>query len=212
MSDDGISFDFDLEVDAEPPTDVPAGLAGDFDLPFVPDETPQDLDPALLPLAFLLGTWRGVGVGGFPTTESFRFGQEIVFGQSGKPVLSYHSRSWVIDDDGVVIESGAAESGFWRISDQGELEVVLAQAAGLAEVWVGEVTGTRVEMGTDVVARTSSAWEVTAGRRLYGVVDGDLLYAYDLATVGQPLTSHLSARLRRVPDMERPSGASVTGH
>jgi hypothetical protein len=76
--------------------------------------------------------------------------------------------------------------------------VVLAHATGFAEIWVGEVTGTRVELSTDVVARTASAKEVTGGHRLYGLVEGDLLYAYDLAAVGQRLQSHLSARLRPI--------------
>ena len=50
---------------------------------------------------------------------------------------------------------------------------------------------------TDVVARTSSAKEVTAGHRLYGVVGPDLAWAYDMAAVGQPLQPHLSAQLKR---------------
>ena len=40
--------------------------------------------------------------------------------------------------------------------------------------------------------------EVTAGRRLYGLVGGDLAYAYDMAAVGQPLQAHVSAQLKRV--------------
>jgi hypothetical protein len=53
-----------------------------------------------------------------------------------------------------------------------------------------------------VVARTETAKEVTAGKRLYGLIDSpgtpgekDLAYAYDMAAVGQPLTPHLSAQL-----------------
>jgi hypothetical protein len=53
-------------------------------------------------------------------------------------------------------------------------------------------------LSTDVVARTESAKEVTAGHRLYGMIGEDLGYAYDLAAVGQPLQSHLSAQLKRV--------------
>jgi hypothetical protein len=53
-------------------------------------------------------------------------------------------------------------------------------------------------LSTDVVVRTASAKEVTAGHRLYGTVDGDLLYAFDMAAVGQPLGPHLSARLKKV--------------
>ena len=40
-------------------------------------------------------------------------------------------------------------------------------------------------MATDVVARTPTAKEVTAGHRLYGIVEGALLYAQDMAAVGQ---------------------------
>ena len=179
------------------PVSDDGGLAADFDTPFVPDDETPPLHESLTPLAFLVGTWRGVGVGGYPTIESFRFGQEVVFSHAGKPSLSYTSRSWVLDDAGNVLRAGAAESGFWRMTDAG-LEVVLAHATGFAEVWVGEVSGSRIELSTDVVARTASAKEVTGGHRLYGLVDGDLLYAYDMAAVGESLQAHLSARLRPV--------------
>lgn len=185
--------------------DDPLGdLAAALDSPFIPDAAVPVLHPALEPLAFLLGTWRGVGVGGYPTIESFRFGQEIVFGHAGKPVLTYVSRSWVLDDAGNVVRAGAGESGFWRVDAEGGgagadgtvgLEIVLAHASGFAEIWIGTLAFGRIEMSTDVVARTGSAKEVTAGHRLYGMVDGDLLYAYDMAAVGQPLGPHLSARL-----------------
>jgi len=77
------------------------------------------------------------------------------------------------------------------------VEVLLAHPSGITEIYLGEVTGTKIEMATDVVARTSSAKEVTAGHRLYGLVGPDLAYAYDMAAVGQPLQPHLSAQLSR---------------
>ncbi len=55
-----------------------------------------------------------------------------------------------------------------------------------------------MEFVTDAVVRTSTAKEVTAGHRLFGIVEGALLYAQDMAAVGQPLSPHLSARLIRV--------------
>ena len=58
--------------------------------------------------------------------------------------------------------------------------------------------GTRVEMATDLVLRTPTAKEVTAGHRLYGIAEGALLYAQDMAAVGQGMSPHLSARLIRV--------------
>ena len=89
------------------------------------------------------------------------------------------------------------ETGFWRPQPDGTVEVLLAHPSGITEIYLGEVTGTKIEMATDVVARTSSAKEVTAGHRLYGLVGPDLAYAYDMAAVGQPLQPHLSAQLSR---------------
>ncbi|HEY9473671.1 MAG TPA: heme-binding beta-barrel domain-containing protein, partial [Mycobacteriales bacterium] len=43
-----------------------------------------------------------------------------------------------------------------------------------------------------------TAKDVTANHRLYGIVEGMLLYAVDMAAVGQPMRPHLSARLSRV--------------
>ena len=48
------------------------------------------------------------------------------------------------------------------------------------------------------MVRTASADEYTAGQRLYGLVEGDLLWTFDKAAGGHPLQNHLWARLRRV--------------
>ena len=152
-----------------------------------------DLPAALDSLAFLVGTWRGEGVGGYPTIESFSYGQEVTFSFYGKPVLAYSSRTWALDEGRPM----AVESGFWRPGEGGSIEVLLAHPTGIVEIYYGRVAGARVELATDVVARTSSAKEVTALRRMYGLVEGELMCAIDMAAVGQPLQSHLSARLQR---------------
>ena len=155
----------------------------------------------LAPFAFLIGRWQGVGVGGYPTIEDFRYRQEVTFAPLGpKPVLAYSSRSWLLNDDGTPGRAAAAETGWWRPQPDGAVEVLLAHPTGITEVYVGTVDGSRIEIATDLVARTSSAKEVSAGRRLYGLVGDELMYAMDMAAVGQPLTPHLSARLRRVED------------
>ena len=157
--------------------------------------------PSLRPLLYLLGRWEGAGVGGYPTIESFRFGQEISFSHNGKPYLIYSSRTWLLDDEGVIGRPLAMETGFWRPQPDNQLEVLLAHPTGFAEVYLGQVSGTKIEMATDAVVRTSSAKEVTAGRRLYGLIGTDLGYAYDMAAVGQPLQSHLSAQLKRAGEV-----------
>ncbi|MCW2667083.1 MAG: hypothetical protein JWN57_2045, partial [Frankiales bacterium] len=72
------------------------------------------LHAALEHLAFLVGTWRGVGVVGYPTIEGGRYEQEIVFAHDGRPFLSYASRSWLLDDDGTRLRPSASEVGWWR--------------------------------------------------------------------------------------------------
>jgi hypothetical protein len=79
-----------------------------------------------------------------------------------------------------------------------DLEVMLSTPTGIFELHLGHINGLQIEIATDAVVRTPTAKEVTAGHRLYGIVDGALLYAQEMAAMGEPLTPHLSARLTRV--------------
>jgi THAP4-like, heme-binding beta-barrel domain len=152
---------------------------------------------SLAPLRFLIGRWEGAGVVGYPTIESAQFGQEVSFSHNGKPFLYYLSRTWLLDADGNLGRPLAMETGFWRPQPDNQLEVLLVHPTGITEIYLGQITGTKIELVTDAVLRTSSAKEVTAGRRLYGLIGADLGYAYDMAAVGQPLQSHVSAQLKR---------------
>lgn len=161
---------------------------------------PEDLPAPLLPLAWLIGSWAGAGVGDYPTIEPFRFGQEMEFGYlPGKPYLLYESRSFLLDGVGELGDPLATESGYWRPQPDNEVELVLAHPTGIAELWIGEVTERRVELRTDAVARTATAKPYTAGHRLYGHIDGgDLGYVFEMAAMGEPMQPHLSAQLKRV--------------
>lgn len=159
-------------------------------------EIPADLPPELVPLAFLLGRWTGSGVGGYPTLPGdFAYRQElIVEAVPGRPVLAHRSRTW----DEATGAPLAGEVGWWRPGDGlRDVELLLAHPTGVVEVYLGEVDGARVELRTDLVARTATAKEVTAAHRLYGLVEGDLLYRVDLAAMGHGLAPHTSARLQR---------------
>jgi len=159
---------------------------------------PAEPHPDCRPLTWLLGTWRGSGHGDYLTIERFSFGQEVVFSHDGRPFLHYFSRTWLVDAEQQPLRPAALETGFFRPKPDGEVEVVLAHNTGFAEVWYGQVDGSKVELSTDVVARTNSAKEYTGGHRLYGLVDGDLMWAFDMAAVGQPMQAHTWGRLRRV--------------
>jgi hypothetical protein len=159
---------------------------------------PSDLHADCAPIVWLLGTWQGNGQGDYPTIEGFSFRQEVIFAHDGRPFFHYFSRAWITDDEGNDVRPGALETGFLRPQADNRLELVLTHPTGFAEVWYGEVDGAKVELRTDAVVRTQTAKEYNAGHRLYGLVDGDLMWAYDMAAVGQPLQPHLWGRLKRV--------------
>ena len=78
------------------------------------------------------------------------------------------------------------------------LEVSILHPGGVNELYLGQVKGPRIDLATDAVVRTSSAKEYAAATRLYGLVDDHLLWAWDVAALGQGLRTHASGRLARI--------------
>ncbi len=112
----------------------------------------------------------------------------------------------------VPVEDGpvwSTESGYWRVPPerpadlpdaQFPVEVLLADPSGHVAVYVGAVGNGRVDLASDVIARTATGADVTAAKRLYGLVNGELMWAHDMAAFGRPMQSYASARLARVED------------
>lgn len=83
-----------------------------------------------------------------------------------------------------------AEGGF-------DIEVVLVHADGVSELYLGQIRGPRIDIATDAVVRPAGAKTYSAATRMYGLVDGHLLWAWDMAALGEELGAHASARLAR---------------
>ena len=79
-----------------------------------------------------------------------------------------------------------------------DIEVSILHPGGVSELYLGAVTGPRIDLATDAVVRTASAKPYAAATRLYGLVDDHLLWAWDIAALGQDLRTHSSGRLARV--------------
>jgi hypothetical protein len=158
---------------------------------------PENLHPDLMPLAWLVGTWRGKGRGEYPNVPGFQFAQEVSFNHDGRPFLNYFSRSWIIDENDEIIRPAASEVGFWRIKEKNVLEVLLAHNTGIAEGWVGLAQGAKIQLAMDQGYSSPTAKIVTAGSRLYGLVEGELFTSYDMAAQGQTLQAHLWSSLER---------------
>lgn len=173
---------------------------------------PENLPAQLLPIAWLVGRWEGTGVVEYPDVPTHRFRQEVEFTNNGLPYLEYRSHTWVLDDAGE--RPLGSELGYWRVVPSAEeaprhvdVEVLLVHPDGVTEIYLGRAGEGRVDLATDVVARTDTAPGHAAGKRLFGLVHGDLMWAYDLATTTRPLATHSSAQLQRVADTAAASDA-----
>jgi hypothetical protein len=160
-------------------------------------EIPGNLHPDCARVAWLLGRWGGRGHGDYPSIEPFQYGQELVFTHDGRAFFHYFARSWIVNEPGEKIRDDAQEAGFLRCLPGGGLELLLSHSFGVSEIWYGKAGDGTLELRTAGVSYTESAPEVTAGKRLYGNVEGRLLYAYDMAAAGQELQPHLWATLER---------------
>lgn len=153
----------------------------------------------LLALLPLVGIWRGAGSGVVASTgASFSYGQQVSFVHDGRPFLAYESRSWLVDAEGGVIRQAWRESGFWRPgAGPDDVEVVLASNTGQALLLTGPANDLGWDLATAAAVPAPSAKPVDGERRLYALLDGDLVYATELAPAGQPYAAHLNARLIR---------------
>jgi len=79
-----------------------------------------------------------------------------------------------------------------------DVEASIVHPDGVSELYLGQVAGPRIDLATDAVVRSASAKEYSAATRLYGLVDAHLLWAWDIAALGNDLRTHASARLAKV--------------
>ncbi|MGD8192870.1 FABP family protein [Herbiconiux sp. P18] len=146
------------------------------DAPDAPDSTDGEAAPVVTPLTAETGYWRlsrlhiegDVGPGMLP-------------GVGPRPFNTAQS---------VETLRNSAE-GF-------DIEVSIVHPSGVNELYLGQVKGPRIDLATDAVVRSRSAKEYTAATRIYGLVDNHLLWAWDIAALGQDLRTHASARLAKV--------------
>ena len=185
---------------------TPAGLPrqpvpGPTELP-VPDTVDVREGPEvaheLLSVLPLLGEWHGEGQAAGAAGDH-RFGQWVRFAHDGRDFLFYESRTWRLTDDGQVVGPDQRETGFWRPRGGDEVELLVCSPAGLVEIYAGRSrTSTSWELDSDVLARTPDHPDTSRAKRLYGIVDGALMYAVDRAAGDQPLKATMSARLERI--------------
>ena len=83
-------------------------------------------------------------------------------------------------------------------TDGFDVEAAIIHPTGVNELYVGRVLKGRIDLSTDAVLRSPNAKDYSAATRLYGLVEGKLFWAWDIAALGKELTSHASGQLAKV--------------
>ncbi len=152
-----------------------------------------ELHPDLLPLAFLVGTWRGRGTGDYPTIEPFSYVEEVAIGHVGKPFLSYVQKTRDAETDLPL----HAEAGYFRPDGPKRAELVIAQPSGIVEVQHGTLRDQTLSFESVLVGTTTTAKEVVSVSRTIEVFGDMMTYRLEMGAVGQPHQFHLTATLMR---------------
>ena len=193
---------------------------------FLMSKLPSELPPEIVRISWLLGHWEGVGQGQYPNSSNFSFIQQLEFNNDGRPFIDYESKSWELKADGSAGEPLHSEKGFWKPGEGTSVEVSISHVTGISEIWTGlnevltieeaKITSARARIATQWVGRVPSAKPVDAGDRLYGLMNGELMWTYDMAAVGQEMQNHLWARLKPLSETQisetKKTGKPVNKH
>ncbi|XP_051943427.1 THAP domain-containing protein 4 [Hippocampus zosterae] len=158
-----------------------------------PAHQPAEMNPAILPLDWLLGTWQSdePGEGCFPTIKPFRYFETLQFSHVGQPVVNFSFNAFHADSKKPLHR----ECGFIRMQPgTNKVAFIVAQNSGLVEIEEGELTGQQLNLRSHAIARISFAKEphVKEISRVFQLhADGKLEQRVSMATDTQPLMEHL---------------------
>uniref|UniRef100_A0A8C9S893 THAP domain containing 4 n=1 Tax=Scleropages formosus TaxID=113540 RepID=A0A8C9S893_SCLFO len=165
--------------------------------PFQHSDVP--LNPAVLPLDWLLGSWESdePGEGSFPTIPPFRYTETLHFSHVGQPAINFTFNAYHSETKKPLHR----ECGFIRIQPgTNRAAFIIAQNSGLVEIEEGELSGHQLSLQSQALARMSFAKEPHVQQicRLFQLrADGKLEQTVSMATGDQPLTQHLHITYRR---------------
>lgn len=107
-------------------------------------------------------------------------------------------------------------------NDEGGFDItaVIVHPRNIAELYYGSIKGPQIQLATDAVMRGAGAKEYIAAARIFGLVNGDLYWRWDVAAAAaevgtisdtwEVLSPHASAILKKLPvgSVQRAADAS----
>ncbi len=150
--------------------------------------------PELL-LDKLEGTWHGQGSGSYPQSGEFDYLETMGFSRSPKGFFVYSQHTTSLQGSPM-----HQELGYLRVdAHHSNLELLVVQPTGIAEVLVGEVMRDgdtfRFDLNSNAVVTSPSAKEVTRTGRYFYLENGALSYQLHMEAVGEEYQLHLEASL-----------------
>jgi len=131
--------------------------------------------------------------------EQVRLNSEVGFWRIARPRTASDVGPGLLPGAEALVPRTVEDVEALRNADEAfDLEVSIVHADGVTELYLGQVKGPRIDLATDAVLRPSTAKDYASAERMYGLVQGHLLWAWDIAALGAPLASHASARLAKV--------------
>ncbi|GAA3760294.1 FABP family protein [Microbacterium kribbense] len=144
-------------------------------------------------LNYSADAWIGAG------DDRTRLVGELGYWRLARPLQGADAGPGLLPPRAAAAARTAADVETLRNSENGfDIEAAVVHSDGTSELYLGQIRGPRIDLSTDAVVRPAGAKDYTAATRMYGLVDGHLLWAWDIAALGHDLASHASARLAKV--------------
>jgi len=189
----------DLPIELTPFTFLLGDWRGSGVVSYPTDENPQEIE------FFQTASFRPLEAGKLEYSAEVRdsagklISQERGYFSVSRPASQSDSGPGLLPSDGTKLLTVREDLELWRNKKGGfDIEALIITPNGVAELYFGQIKGARIDLATDAVLRSPNAKEYNAATRLMGLVEGALLWAWDMAALGQPLKSHASARLEKV--------------
>ena len=132
---------------------------------------------------------------------------ETGFWQIDRPLTDADGGFGIVPKDIVPAFADAASVETLRNADDGfSLLATIAHPGGISENYVGMVKGPVIRMQTGNLLRDEISHEYAGSVRLWGLVNGNLMWDWEIADTEGKLHKHASAELRKTSSM---TGASL---
>lgn len=124
--------------------------------------------------------------------EAADFAEETRFSRRSPNSFDYWQRA-VATGDGAMLHS---ESGIWRATAAGSLEVTVA-LPGATEVSEGSTDGATIRVESTAIGLAATGAQLRQAMRRYELSGDSLAYDISIATAEFALTAHIHAELHR---------------